>query len=60
MKLDLMKAYDQLEWSFIDKALNAWGFSKETRKLIVSCVSTVEYTMLINGRISKVVKSIKN
>ena len=37
MKLDMKKAYDRLEWGFVDKALAAWGFSKDVRQLILSC-----------------------
>lgn len=31
LKVDLKKAYDRLEWNFVIKALNAWGFSKEVQ-----------------------------
>lgn len=41
MKIDMKKAYDKLEWEFMDKALGAWGFSKEFRRLIFSCLSLV-------------------
>lgn len=36
LKVDLKKAYDQLEWEFVVKALNAWGFSVEVHQLIRS------------------------
>ena len=29
MKIDLKKAYDRLEWSFVDRSLSAWGFSED-------------------------------
>lgn len=27
LKYELMKAYDWFEWGFLDKVLEAWGFS---------------------------------
>lgn len=51
-KIDLKKAYDQMEWSFVDKAFEAWGFSKEIRFMIFYCVSTVSYEILVTGRVA--------
>lgn len=34
LKLGMAKAYGELEWSFVDRTLKAWGFSKGFRKLI--------------------------
>lgn len=42
MKMDLRKAYDRMEWRFIDKALSAWGFSTDFRQLATSCINIVE------------------
>lgn len=53
IKIDLKKVYDRLEWKFIDRALGGWGFSLEVRKLITSCISTVQFSFLINGGISE-------
>lgn len=49
MKIDIKRAYDSLEWSFVEKALDLWAFSGEVRKLVVSCIITVEYNVLLNG-----------
>lgn len=49
IKLNMMKVYEKLKWSFIEKALKAWGFSREFRFLIFNCISSVEYKVLING-----------
>ena len=54
MKIDLKKAYDRLEWSFVDRSLSAWGFSEDFRRIILNCLSSVEYSLLINGDQSKV------
>lgn len=43
------KAYDQIEWLFLDLVLSLWGFSDDFQKLINICVSTVQYEILING-----------
>lgn len=48
-KIDLSKAYDPLEWAFIDKLLKCWGFSEKFRRLIFNCLSSVIFKLLLNG-----------
>ena len=49
VKIDLEKAYDHLEWSFIKMVLKHFGFLKSMISLIMSCVSTSTTTLLVNG-----------
>ena len=49
IKVDLVKAYDRLEWLFIPKILQVFCFPNEMIKLIMSCVSTTTISILING-----------
>ena len=49
VKVDLEKAYDRLEWSFIHNVLQAFRFSHNIIKLIMSCISTSSLSMLVNG-----------
>lgn len=49
MKINIKRAYDSLEWNFVEKALDLWGFSEEVRKLLMSCLTTVDYNILLNG-----------
>lgn len=51
-KIDLKKAYNRIEWSFVDKALEAWGFSREVQLLVFNCVLTVKFEILVNGRMT--------
>nr|XP_048324647.1 secreted RxLR effector protein 78-like [Ziziphus jujuba var. spinosa] len=51
IKLDLRKDYDRLEWQFVIEALRLWGFSREFRELIFSCIGSVNYKVCINGNI---------
>lgn len=50
IKVDLAKAYDHLEWSFIHKVLKAFHFPQMLIDLIMSCVSTTSISILFNGR----------
>lgn len=45
LHLEMKKAYDCMEWCFIDNVLKIWGFSNELRSLIFSSFSLVEYTL---------------
>jgi len=50
LKLDMSKAYDRLEWDFLEAMLRKLGFSQRWINLVMQCVRTVSYSILINGR----------
>ena len=49
IKVDLVKAYDRLKWSFIRNVLKAFQFPDELIKLIMSCVTFTTISILLNG-----------
>lgn len=49
VKLDLEKAYDRLEWSFIHKLLQAFHLPHMLIKIIMSCVASSNIVILVNG-----------
>ncbi|XP_048426139.1 uncharacterized protein LOC125470719 [Pyrus x bretschneideri] len=46
MKLDMAKAYDCVEWSFLLAMMEAMGFLDEFRNRIAECITTVTYRFL--------------
>ena len=49
LKIDLEKAYDKLEWSFIRDMLIRANLPTNLIDIIMSCVSTVSTSILVNG-----------
>lgn len=49
LKIDMEKAYDRVEWSFLFEVLRCLGFSENWIHLINQCVSTVSYSIPLNG-----------
>ena len=49
LKLDMSKAYDRVEWVFFKNILLRLGFQHSWVDLIMECVSTVSYFILVNG-----------
>lgn len=45
LKVDLKKAYDSLEWSFLEEL----GFPAMFVRWVLACISTVSYTIMVNG-----------
>ena len=48
-KLDIVKAYDQINWNYIIKVLQKMGFGAKWVKWIKRCISTTSFSVFING-----------
>ena len=48
-KLDLEKAYDHVNWSFLISVLTKMGFGKRWIKWISWCISSTSFSVMING-----------
>jgi hypothetical protein len=50
LKIDLAKAFDQLQWHFITTALNRLGFNSHFIKLVSTCISFSSLSILVNDQ----------
>ncbi|XP_069151992.1 secreted RxLR effector protein 78-like [Solanum lycopersicum] len=53
LKIDLQKAYDSVEWDYLEKVMCGLGFPEIFVKWIMKCVTTVNYSIVVNGQTSK-------
>jgi len=49
VKVDMMKAFDRVEWNFLLKDVEQFGFFNKWRQLVNQCISTIRFSMLVNG-----------
>ncbi|KAL5838662.1 hypothetical protein ACOSQ3_015831 [Xanthoceras sorbifolium] len=50
IKLDMSKAYDRVEWGFLEFIMKKVGFPNHFRALVMDCVSTSKLSFLVNGK----------
>ena len=50
LKLDMSKAYDWLEWVFLEKIMIKMGFCNKWVDLVSACIRSVTYSILLNGQ----------
>ncbi|XP_062118568.1 uncharacterized protein LOC133832210 [Humulus lupulus] len=51
MKIDLSKAYDSIDWDFLENLLNALCFPSRFIRWIMVCLRGASYSLVMNGRI---------
>ena len=49
VKIDMSKADDRVEWGFLESVTGKMCFSPNWIKLIMMCVTTAHYSILVNG-----------
>lgn len=50
IKLDILKARDNVDWRFLCKIMQAFGFAKQWINWVYECISTPKFSILINGK----------
>ncbi|GJS60016.1 putative RNA-directed DNA polymerase, eukaryota, reverse transcriptase zinc-binding domain protein [Tanacetum coccineum] len=48
-KVDIQKAYDTVDWNFLETILKRFGFHTVMIKWIMTCVSSSSYSICVNG-----------
>ncbi|KAK1549213.1 hypothetical protein Q3G72_006683 [Acer saccharum] len=59
LKIDMSKAYDCVEWKFVNQTLHVFGFPDFYCKLIQNCISTPWFSVMMNGTYKGFFKSEK-
>ena len=49
VKLDMSKAYDHVEWQFVEAIMRKLGFAERWISMIMECICTVQYSVLLDG-----------
>jgi hypothetical protein len=49
IKLDISKAYDKVEWGFLNVVMKRLGFARRWIRLMLMCGQTTNYAVMVNG-----------
>lgn len=53
IKLDMSKAYDRVEWTFLRDMMMKLGFDSRWVDLVMKCVTSVKYKIRVNGDLTE-------
>jgi hypothetical protein len=49
VKIDMIKAYNRVEWAYLQGIMQKLGFDEQWISLIMRCVSTLSFQVKVNG-----------
>lgn len=49
VKIEVIKAYDKIEWSFLQFVMEMMGFNQQWIGLIMEYITSISYSVLVNG-----------
>jgi hypothetical protein len=52
IKLDMMKAYDWVEWSYLEGMMTKLGLADGFVNTMMRCIRSVSFSMRVNGQLS--------
>ena len=55
IKLDISKAYDRIEWVYLENLMEKMGFCARWVTLMMSCVKMVSYSIMVNGEPTRMI-----
>jgi hypothetical protein len=53
LKIDMMKAYDRVEWDYLYGHLSKLGFAPSWIQSVMRCVTCVRYAVWVNGELTE-------
>lgn len=48
--MDLSKAFNRMDWGYLQHVLNLYGFPRRYSYWVMSCVTSAQYSLVFNGR----------